>query len=260
MNVKRYLHQLTGWCVFMLIASLWLASCAYYPSSFAYPAPATTSAPATLLQLYPTLPGGTPFDSVRVSVFATPSPDEQFGLAEVREAPAEAGVPRRYIVESEPIEGKPSHWRALYLRDSTTATRIRLGDDSGHAIEAVSNQQFVMNDDYLVWFFLCDPCLKTPRGIYAHSFATGKEIFIGEKFSSYQDATKIAGDWVSYIQITSKYTADLYIHNLKSGEQTLVTKEVFNYLAWNDFFSAVNEGKIAWVALDSATNGIKRSL
>src|SRR5438552_1774301 len=108
MNIKHGFHQRTSWWFCILIGILWLVSCASYPSSYAYPAPATTNAPFTISQLYPTLPGGTPFESVMVSVFATPSPDEQFGLGEVREAPAEAGVPRRYIVESEPIEGNPS--------------------------------------------------------------------------------------------------------------------------------------------------------
>jgi len=197
------------------------------------PAPIVTltSAPA------PTLPDGT------LNGVVTLIPDEKVIVSTVSPLPPQAKSHARYSIEGQPVAGGPTYWRALYLVDSSSGNRIRLGNDSGTAIYGA------MSDKYFLWFFLCDVCQDVKSGLHAYSLKTGEDAWLADNVYRTFGSVKIAGDWVTYIRITSKYPAELYAHNLATGDTNLVANDVLRD-SMNSLFSEVNEDKVAWIAID----------
>jgi hypothetical protein len=248
MTTTRITFRHAGILCILVNGMIWLTACAplslaasgeALPSKAAIAQADPTSAPA------PTTPDGMPNGVV------TLMPDEKVVVSNVSQLSSEASPPSRYSIESQPITGKPTHWRALYLVDSSNGNKVRLGNDSGTAIYGA------MSDEYFLWFFLCDLCQDVKSGLHAYSLRTGKDAWIADNVSSSLGSVKIAGDWVTYISITGEYTADLYAHNLATNEIDFVAKDVLRY-SMNGIFSEVNEAKIAWVAID--LNAQKASL
>lgn len=254
MSTKSSSYQFMYPGILILIGSLLLASCVPYSpdtehqtnsiaAAFAYPPPSVME--PTLPILLPTQADGSPNSSG--SIFATPSPLEKVEVASISEVTPESMPIPRYSVESGPIVGGPEHWRAMYIVDSVTGNKVRLGNDSGTAVYGA------MSDEYFLWFFLCDQCQDVKSGLHAYSLKSGENKLIADNAYSTFGSVKIAGNWVTYISVTGKYTADLYAHNVATGEVLLVASDVLHsspFHAGNSIFSVVNEGKVAWVAID----------
>jgi hypothetical protein len=234
--------------------AIWMAACAPLtltpgesePSSSnvitqGYPAPGGTVTPAPL----PTLLGGTP------NVVVALVPDERVVVASVSELPPEATPPSRYSVETEAIGGdtlKP----ALYVVDSQTGNRVRLGDDSG------ATRFGAMSDKYVVWYFLCDPCPNTGLGLYAYNLHTGENVLIATKFVSAINAIKISNQWATYLGSVSHsaYIYTMYAYHLITGETVLIADDVVSPGSRGPIYSSVNENKIAWLAADPTKFGL----
>jgi hypothetical protein len=183
------------------------------------------------------------------SAFATPSPDESVGLAEVSEIAPEAQPTLRYSIESQPVVGGPDHWRALYVIDSVTGNQVRLGNDSGTAVYGV------MNDEYFLWFFLCDSCQDVQPGLHAYSLRTNRDTWIMDKVYHTLGSVKIDRHWALYMSPlpTSSYLTQLYAYNLNTGEILPIADDAVFKLAGTERYNAINEDMVAWVAVDLAT-------
>lgn len=249
----RFWAQCCGWAVIGFA----LTACAAYSVAANDPAKGSTAAsgyPGPTLDsstsISPPLPtdaDGSPNDLY--SYFATPSPDEAVVVAEVAEIVPEAKVPLRYSIESQPLASGPEHWRALYVVDLETKNKVRLGDDSGTAIEGA------LSDEYFLWFFICDVCQGVKSGFHAYSLVSGKDIWIAEKVYHTQGSVQIAGQWVTYLKPPGeprRYAAQLYAYNLQTGENLLIAKNAVYSISEAVGHRAVNEDQVAWIA-DGAT-------
>jgi hypothetical protein len=249
-NIMNKLTLSLPQCLLVVASGLWLTGCALYADSesqshtsnasitSAYPPPAT---------VVPTAPPPLPTEadgSSNYSAFATPSPDETVGITGISEVAPETGPASRYSVEDETINGKPSHWRALYLIDSVTGNRVRLGDNNGSASYGL------LSDDYMLWFFLCDSCPS--EGLHAYSLRTGEDVLVAEDAYALLGSVKIAGNWVVYVTSPDSQlrTAQLHAYNLQTGMALLVTNNVHYRAPEIANYFTINENKVAWAAVD----------
>jgi hypothetical protein len=248
---SRFLVQ-GGWA---LITSLALTACAAYSVAAndptkgvslepGYPGPTLDSGALTALPPLPTDADGSPNDLY--SYFATPSPEEAVVVTEIMEIVPEAKVPARYSIESQPLASGPAHWRALYLDDLITRNKVRLGNDSGTAIDGP------LNDKYFLWFFLCnpDPCQEIKPGLHAYSLASGQDLWITNEAYHTQGSVQIAGQWVTYLGPAEKpgrYTVQLDAYNLLTGKNLLIAKDAVQVISGNRGDMALNEEMVAWI-------------
>jgi hypothetical protein len=258
MNLKLFLYPPVRVSLLIAASGLLLASCV--PALFspagqadnitttsAYPPPATVipAAPPPL----PTQADGRP--NFLYSYFATPAPNETMGVAEVLEISPEIILPSQYSVESQPVTGGPEYWRAVYVVDSITGDKVRLGNDSGSAVYGA------MNDDILLWFFRCDSCEDVAAGLHAYWLRTGKDNFIAENVYSAPGSSKIAGQWVTYLkppERPSRYSSQLYAYNLQTGQNVLIATDAVYMSERTASYNAINEDQVAWIATGPTVN------
>lgn len=177
--------------------------------------------------------------------FATPAADERVAVVSISEATVSASPPFRYAVEGETINVNGIRRTALYVADAQTGDKIRLGDDAGAAILGT------MNDNYVVWSFLCDPCNATANGLYVHILESGENILITEKFMSTIGSTKLADSWVAYMypEKPQMWAAQLYASNFKTGQTVMVSDDALYANFHSSEYFAVNEAMVAWIGV-----------
>lgn len=252
MNTKRLPRLWIKLCGLVVVASLMLVSCAILPlassettehviTESGYPGPTPSDGPATLPPL-PTQADGSPNDLY--SYFATPSPSERVGVDNVVEVSTTLPTPN-YDFENTLVGSDVNRIMVLYVTNPRTGKAARLGDDSGSAVMGT------INDNYVVWVFLCDPCQDMRAGIYVHSFANAKDTWIDDQAIATQGSIKIAGQWITYMKPSespSRYAARLYAYNLQTGENLLIAENAIYMVAGTAGYNAVNEDMVAWVA------------
>ncbi len=233
MNKRLSNYWLLAVCVLLIGSSLWLTGCA--PQLAIARSPLPTPQLAIAGSPLPTPSGVSPF-------LITPLPGEKARVGEVTEVVATPG-PSRYSIRN---EYNQKSIRMLFVRDSKNNQEIRLGSDNGSASFGA------MTDQYLIWRYDCHTCdekIDLRTGLYAHVLTTGQEISIAGP-EGYQWYPKIDGQWVIYLDVSASkaYFAQLRAHNLTTGEDFLVGKEVpFNRPGE---YYAISGNRIAWISGD----------
>jgi hypothetical protein len=238
----------------VFIATLGLAACAPYSlaadeptqsrtTESGYPGPPPSADMPTQLPL-PTDADGSPNDLY--SYFATPAPDETVEVVNIVESQPVQPTPV-YHFENIRI-GEGINWiMVLKVTDPKTGKQVRLGDDSGSAVIGA------LNDELVLWFFVCDPCRTLKAGLYAHWFSSGKDVWIDNQTILIYGSVEIWGEWVTYLKPPEKssyHTANsvqLYLYNLRTGEKLLISKHAVHILAGSLGYRAVNEDQVAWM-------------
>jgi hypothetical protein len=221
--------------------SLWQTSCVQYKVVAGSPL-ATPKGAATLTPI-PTRADGKPVSARPYRI--TPLPGEKVRVGDITEVVgASTPVPPRYSIRN---ERNDKYIYSLFVRDSKTGQEIRLGDDNGNASFGA------MTDQYIIWRFAGFTHNKTPdpkTGLFAYVLATGKEITIAGP-EGYQWYPKIDDQWVIYLDVSGSdyYYAGLRAHNLKTGEDFQLSKQV-PYNRPGEYY-AISGNRIAWVNAES---------
>lgn len=204
-----------------------------------YPGPVSSATPGPII--FPTQADGSP--SNYYSYFATPSPEEKVSIAGIEEAPKAEPTPY-YRFESTMVGSGSGRTMVLTAIDPRTGDTVHLGDDSGSALIGT------MNDAYVVWHFLCDPCKSMEPGLYVHSFADGKDTLVDYKTITTQGSTRLSGNWLTYMkpsEAPSRYGAQLWAYNIEKAAKVLIADDAVYLMAEASKFNTVNEGMVAWV-------------
>lgn len=202
-----------------------------------YPGPVEPTATAAAPAPTPQLP------------FAPPDPSAKVRVAAITEVDSLGpGTLTRYTIKwTGPTLDNPKEPFRVFVSDSLTGAVVQLGDDKG----AVSFD--TMTDRYVIWSYhcaVCDSAAAYKTGMYARVLETGKDMPLGLGSSP-----KVSGDWVAYlVDIEPGKVFALRVHNILSGEETEVTKNVVTgpgYGPTNYF--VINEGHLAWIETDLST-------
>lgn len=145
--------------------------------------------------------------------------------------------------------------RMLIITNAQTGRTIQLGDQHGGdaALETIS-------DKYIIWQYSGDPApgaTLNQAGLYAYNLQADAEVLIHPITHGYSGDVHLDGEWLSYIDNSDTGTTSLmavHVHNLVSGEDITLSKTVpvaSGYFP--KYLHDINEGKVAWVDLDSAS-------
>jgi len=221
--------------MFLVVSSLVLTGCEPQGAAVRSPIPTPVGASFASPLPMPTRADGKPERQ-------PPQPNRKVHVGEITKLEAPVAT-TRYLIRNELDERMMN---ALYVRDTQTGQEIRLGDDNGEALfEAQSDQ-------YIIWRYNCcaegkNSTLKT--GLYASDPKSGNltEVVQGR----FQGFVEIDGQWMTYmnIQEPKAYFADLRAHNLATGEDFLVARNVAYRGVGNDY-TAIGDNRIVWVGLD----------
>jgi hypothetical protein len=193
----------------------------------------------------PTRADGKPYRSDGLLV--TPLPDEKVYVGNVTEvAPLTTQGASRYSIRNDYIKVGANQRAVLYVRDTQAGKETRLGNDSGHA------EFGAMNDEYVIWKYLCDECVDLKSGLYAYSLKTGDNTLItDDRLAGYPET---ANQWVIYSErpLGSDFIANLYAYNLGTGEEILITDKLALSLANPGDYYAIDNDRIVWLGVDPA--------
>ena len=155
-----------------------------------------------------------------VQTAAMPAPLHQLVTGPVTEAPGPPSIRRRYTFANDLPDA--THKRVyLTVTDKQTGETTRLGDDTGGA--AMRG----WGEDQLFWDFNCGlQCSTYQTGLYAYSFASKENIFVGSRSSRIHPEQ--GGEWVAHVvqkeQVGENlYDSQLYATNLRTQETITLT-------------------------------------
>jgi hypothetical protein len=155
-------------------------------------------------------------------------------------AGARLPVLERYVMWEKPYD----HWKksSLVIHDTLTGKEWEYGGDDGHWL---SNPD--VSGHMLVWQ---DKKATNTRDIDIHAYdIDSKQELIVAQRPGYQVQPKIDGDWVVYLEAKSTdphdTRADVYLHNLLTGEDFLVG--TVPYVAPEGLTYGIAHGRVVWV-------------
>lgn len=249
----------------IVLSGFVLAGCAIYPLDDAitpgkeplaqsgYPGPIPSESTPTPPLPLPTLVDGSP--NPMNDYFGTPLADEEVAVINIAKM-SEAILTPVYDFENILSGHEKDRNMILYVTNPKTGEKLRLGDDSGSAVFGA------MNDEHVVWHFLCDPCEDTRSGLYLHSFVEKSDKRIADKAIVIRGAVKISDQWIAYMVFPddgSQYAVSLYAYNIETGETLLIDKNVVYQPAIESYF-AINDEMVAWIGAGPTINDWRLSV
>jgi hypothetical protein len=184
--------------------------------------------------------------------FAPSEVDQQVFIGEITEVVAlKPSQVVRYTIESvlpQPPYIKPQ-LLGVIIHDTQAGASIQLGDDQGDV-----GFEY-LTEKYALWRYTCSPdaCSEESKfqtGLYAHNLETGEDNWIGP-----DAAPEAQEDWIIYItQEQGEPDVSLRGRQLITGEDFELSSQLLTMPGYGDrAFYAINEGRVAWVETDPAT-------
>lgn len=178
----------------------------------------------------------------------TPDPDAQVRMGPIakNDVPLGPTTSERYNIE---IVEEPGNSQ-LFVHDTTTGQRIRLGSESGYAFF------WTMNEQYVLWSFECYTCgdeqEDSESGFYAYNLTDGSQITIAQQRMGFI-YPRLDGEWVVYFCVRIGLSGSVHAYNLNTGKAVLVTDEVsttrggdFDPHFTPDEFYAIHGETVVW--------------